>query len=174
MEDVERLHALHPLPITVYALALSLSVFYQRLRYCRLPEDQEDALGYFDTGCKILLELRQTWEAAEPIATLAEKSSAALHRCLGVDSARPVGPRSVHERNMIGNAQRSEVTTEEGRQVSVSDNSNIDGPPALLNTLEELDASEVFGGMDDLSWMYLDPSRPIGFDYFTSQANDEQ
>ncbi|KAL2855959.1 hypothetical protein BJY01DRAFT_231395 [Aspergillus pseudoustus] len=65
MQDNERLQALHPIPVIVYAASLALSVSYQQLRYSRLASHQEEAYSDFNTACDILQVLQRKWTSAD-------------------------------------------------------------------------------------------------------------
>lgn len=149
VQDPERLKTVQTFPITVYALSLALSVCYQHLRYGRLPSEQDDARHHFNTGCRILQELRKTWQAADPIATLAHRISIALNNLPNLDML--CINRPYHLTNEAGQ--------EPNPDMPLNDCSNDAFMP--LSGSETMD---LFGGMDDLSWMYLDAENPISFD----------
>ncbi|PWY95413.1 hypothetical protein BO94DRAFT_620863 [Aspergillus sclerotioniger CBS 115572] len=152
MRDPTRLNALCPLPIVVYATSLALSVSYQQLRYSRLPSDQEDARADFTTACGILQELRRTWASADAMALLTQRISAALNELPSLDLLR------------VGH-----VVHRADQPVPPED------PPLHVDAeLPPLEAMDLFSGMDDVSWMYLDAENPVNFDGFPFAAGGSE
>lgn len=88
MRDPVRLRTLHPFPIIVYAASLAVSVSYQQLRYSRLTTDQEQAQEDFSAACEILQVLRQKWESADVMASLAHRISVELNKVPSLDLLR--------------------------------------------------------------------------------------
>jgi len=159
MRDSEFLNALHPLPIVVYAVSLALSVSYQQLRYSRLAADQDDAHRDFNTACDILQALRRKWEAADLMASLAHRISAALDKLPNLRLLHVDRPRGSIERHGAAAGQCND------REPSWHlDAAAMSG--AQLETQHDMEAMDLFVGMDDISWMYLDAENPISFDSF--------
>ncbi|KAL3965647.1 hypothetical protein ACCO45_002651 [Purpureocillium lilacinum] len=159
MRDSEFLKALHPLPIVVYAVSLALSVSYQQLRYSRLAADQDDAHRDFNTACDILQALRRKWEAADLMASLAHRISAALDKLPNLRLLHVDRPRGSIERHGAAAGQCND------REPSWHlDAAAMSG--AQLETQHDMEAMDLFVGMDDISWMYLDAENPISFDSF--------
>ncbi len=159
MRDSEFLNALHPLPIVVYAVSLALSVSYQQLRYSRLAADQDDAHRDFNTACDILQTLRRKWEAADLMASLAHRISAALDKLPNL--------RLLHVDRPRGSIERHGATAGQCNDREPSwhlDAAAMSG--AQLETQHDMEAMDLFVGMDDISWMYLDAENPISFDSF--------
>ncbi|KNG90510.1 hypothetical protein ANOM_001248, partial [Aspergillus nomiae NRRL 13137] len=153
MRDPTRLNALCPLPIVVYATSLALSVSYQQLRYSRLPSDQEDARSDFTTASDILQELRCTWASADAMALLTQRISTALNELPSLDLLR-VGHVQITQRADPHGG--TEVTTDPV-PVNAASVSQIQGE------LPPIEAMDLFSGMDDVSWMYLDAENPVNF-----------
>ncbi|KAH7130916.1 hypothetical protein EDB81DRAFT_696049 [Dactylonectria macrodidyma] len=165
MQDQERLNALHPIPIVVYAPSLALSVFYQHLRFSRLRSDQEDARRDFDGACGILQELRKNWEAADPMASLAQRISTALATLPSLEVLCLHRSDVMMAREEGGNdAQRCQA--EEGDDESSTLDTSFDHLHDPLRFLPEAETIELFDGMNDVSWMYLDVDNPVSFESF--------
>ncbi|KAL3440164.1 hypothetical protein BJX65DRAFT_316928 [Aspergillus insuetus] len=182
MRDPTRLKTLRPLPVVVYATSLALSVSYQQLRYSRLPSDQEDAREDFNAACGILQELRCTWASADAMALLAQRISTALNELPSLDLLRVVGHAAevnghqepqqegamadasqVHDQPPPGETeeQHHHHHHHQGLHLDGAHISHIQG-----TELPQLDAMDLFSGMDDVSWMYLDAENPVNFDGF--------
>ncbi|KAI8669828.1 Fungal-trans domain-containing protein [Fusarium sp. Ph1] len=170
MKDPARLQTLHPIPIAIYATSLALSVSYQQLRYSRLPSDQEDARQDFNDACSILQTLRVNWPAADAMASLAQKISIELDKIPSLDLLRI--DRS-HVSDRVARSGRQGIRT---RRDSMVENENENeailtgGEPSkdrqesLMNVFDNLETFNLFGGMDDISWMYLDGENPVNFE----------
>jgi uncharacterized membrane protein len=166
MQDPKRLSSLHPFPIVVYATSLALSVSYQQLRYSRLSSDQQDARQDFIACCSILQELRRKWGSADAMASLSQRISTALDQLPSLDmlrvsrSNRTVRDGNVAERRAVENGM-DEVNDQLSADTPLADTtSDFQGVQPLL------EAMDLFSGMDDVSWMYLDAENPVTFDSF--------
>ncbi|KAI5459471.1 hypothetical protein BGZ63DRAFT_360808 [Mariannaea sp. PMI_226] len=158
MQDPNRLNSLCALPIVVYAPSLAISVFYQHLRYSRLPNDQEDARHDFNMGCNILQQLRQRWQAADPMAYLALRISTTLDTLPSLEVLR-VDRSEMVSREEVGSEQASDERPTFGGDL-------ITRPPAILGTLPDSQTMELLDGMNDVSWMYLDVLNPVSLESF--------
>ncbi|KAE8141267.1 hypothetical protein BDV38DRAFT_296798 [Aspergillus pseudotamarii] len=167
MQDSDRLDALHPFPVVVYAASLALSVSYQQLRYSRLPGEQEDARHDFNTGCDILQELRLKWVSADAMASLAHRISAALDQLPSLDVLR-INRSDIAERdNTLTDRQGMTGDVVEGADSqSSADVPMANRPTDFQATQPHLETMDLFSGMDDVSWMYLDAENPVSFDVF--------
>lgn len=174
MQNPDRLNSLHPFPIVVYATSLALSVSYQQLRYSRLVSDQEDARQDFNTGCDILQVLRRKWGSADAMASLALRISTALDQVPNLRMLRVARPGlPEQDGNTTGQQTAGNMVEEISRQPSVHE-PPADRPTAdLQETQSYVDAMNLFSGMDDVSWMYLDAENPINFDNFPLAGLDE-
>lgn len=170
MKDPARLQTLHPIPIAIYATSLALSVSYQQLRYSRLPSDQEDARQDFNDACSILQNLRVNWPAADAMASLAQKISVELDKIPSLDLLRI--DRS-HVSDRVARSDRQGIRTRRGSIVeNENENEAImtgcepskDRQESLMNVFDNLETLNLFGGMDDISWMYLDGENPVNFE----------
>ncbi|PYH94034.1 hypothetical protein BO71DRAFT_326330 [Aspergillus ellipticus CBS 707.79] len=173
MQDPDRLKALHPFPIVVYAASLALSVSYQQLRYSRLPSDQEDARQDFNAGCDILQELRRKWASADATASLAHRISIALEQLPSLDVLWVNRPDRAErdseppQRRELGGTL-DEVDNQPSPEVQMTDRSSD-----IERSQPYLDTMDLFSGMDDVSWMYLDAVNPGSFDHFPLTNFDE-
>ncbi|KAE8150464.1 hypothetical protein BDV25DRAFT_172154 [Aspergillus avenaceus] len=161
MQDVNRLNALHPLPVIVYTASLALSVSYQQLRYSRLSSEQEDARNDFNSGCNILQELRRKWASADAMASLSHRISIVLDQLPSLDVLRINRSSTVERDNTLTGGQ--------GAAEEVHSPSLADGPGRVSDvqaTQPHLETMDLFSGMDDVSWMYLDAENPVSFDMF--------
>ncbi|ETS87867.1 hypothetical protein PFICI_01695 [Pestalotiopsis fici W106-1] len=162
MKDENRINSLHPLPVVVYAASLALSVFYQHLRYSRIALEQEEAHQDFNTACSILQALQRKWSAADAMASLAQKVSTELKKLpsfalLQIEREEP-------HRN---NNQESEHDLQALGPSAVNEHPNSAAAPDQQGghmAMWRPDGIDLFGGMDDMSWMYLDPQNPVSFD----------
>lgn len=176
MQDDDRRELLHPLPVVVHAASLALSVFYQYLRYSRLSIEQEEARQDFNTACGILRALQRKWSAADAMASLAQRVSDQLDKVpnvavLQVDREainggqnRDIGGQNRDIGGQIPQAlgpSTNETTT--AGLVSNPDATDDQNGGQQVFTWQP-DGFDLFGGMDDMSWMYLDPQNPIMFD----------
>lgn len=160
LKDPVRLNALHPFPIVVYATSLALSVSYQQLRYSRLSSDQEDAHHDFNTGCEILKELRRKWCLADGMAILANKISGALNKLPSLGIVRlSLLDKARHERRL----EKTLSSMEDKQPGELSAAGPVDSQMTLSQDLETMN---LFAGMDNISWMYLDAENPVCFDGF--------
>lgn len=171
MQDPEYLKALHPLPVTVYAISLALSIAYQQLRYSRLSIDQNDARKDFNTASGILQTLRQKWEAADSLASLAHRISMALEKLpslslLRVDLAGMETENRLSDRfsrnNNDGLATQSHSQLRQPGDLDLGGHQDDPAAPSL-----DIEAMDLFGGMDDISWIYLDAENPISLESFS-------
>lgn len=173
MQDPGRLNALHPFPIVVYATSLALSVSYQQLRYSRLPSDQEDARQDFNTCCDILQEHRRKWGSADAMASLAHRISIALDQLPNLNilwvnrSGRAERDSHPPLRRGLGD------TTEEVDNQTSLETLTIDRSPDVERNQSYLDTMDLFSGMDDVSWMYLDAENPVNFNNLPLMDFDE-
>ncbi|KAJ3513365.1 hypothetical protein NM208_g15196 [Fusarium decemcellulare] len=179
MRDPEQLQALHPFPIVVYAASLAVSVSYQQLRYSRLSTDQEQAKHDFNAACQVLQVLRQKWESADVMATLSHRISAELNKVpsLGLlrvskQDGNGVGRQSVEGHDLVMAGQRQEQQQQQpvygvfstlDHSQRHTNTSSLQLEPATeeggINTLSytwDIETSQIFDGMDDMAWMYLD------------------
>jgi hypothetical protein len=166
MEDPDRLNALHPFPIVVYATSLALSVSYQQLRYSRLSSDQEDARQDFHTGRDILQELRRKWGSADAMASLAHRISSALDQLPCLDMLRVSRSDQMERVGSFAGSRGAGIATE-----GPDDQQLVDLPPDGRASDSQriqpgLETMDLFSGMDDVSWMYLDAENPVSFDSF--------
>ncbi|KAK6378829.1 hypothetical protein LTS17_006532 [Exophiala oligosperma] len=170
MEDTNRLNALHPFPIAVYAVSLALSVSYQQLKFSRLPSDREDARRDFQKCCVIMQELRRKWGCADAMGSLAQKISAALDHPSLLDELRAnqCGPVS-NDSSLTGNSGAG-ITQKQCEDHQISALSAGEHPLNYQMLFTGLDTMDPFATMDDISWMNLgagDPSE-VGHDNFPS------
>ncbi|KAM5347449.1 hypothetical protein ACJ41O_010454 [Fusarium nematophilum] len=168
MKDPARLQSLHPLPIAIYATSLALSVSYQQLRYSRLPSDQEDACQDFNAACGILQSLRVNWQAADAIAALAQKISIELGKIPNLDLLR-IDRSQLAERDGRSGRQgirtrRESMVDNESEAVLTEGEALKERQGSVVNVLDNLETFDLFGGMDDISWMYLDAENPVSFE----------
>ncbi|PYI04452.1 hypothetical protein BO78DRAFT_320360 [Aspergillus sclerotiicarbonarius CBS 121057] len=173
MQDPARLNALHPFPIVVYAASLALSVSYQQLRYSRLPSDQEDARQDFNAGCDILQELRRKWASADAMASLAHRISIALDQLPNLDVLWVHRPDRAERDNYPPPRRELGDNMEEADHQPSLDVQTLDRSPDLERAQPYLDTKDLFSGMDDVSWMYLDAENPVTFDNFPLANFDE-
>ncbi|KNG82568.1 hypothetical protein ANOM_009941 [Aspergillus nomiae NRRL 13137] len=167
MQYPDRLDALHPFPVVVYAASLALSVSYQQLRYSRLSSEQEDARHDFNTGCDILQELRLKWASADAMASLAHRISAALEQLPSLDILRINRFNTTQKDNNL--TDRQGITGDEAGGVNSQPSVDVllaGRPGDFQATQSHLETMDLFAGMDDVSWMYLDAENPISFDAF--------
>ncbi|PLB48650.1 hypothetical protein P170DRAFT_509417 [Aspergillus steynii IBT 23096] len=174
MQDPTRLNSLHPFPIIVYAASLALSVSYQQLRYSRLPSDQGDARQDFNTGCEILQELRRKWASADAMASLAYRISIALDQLpnLGVLWVNRSN-RTERDSHPPSRRELGDTVEEVDHQPHSLDAQMMDRSQDVERTHPELDTMNLFSGMDDVSWMYLDAEIPVNFDHLPLMDFDE-
>lgn len=159
MEDTDRLNALHPFPVVVYAVSLALSVSYQQLRYSRLSSDQEDACQDFHTGCDILQELRRKWVSADAMASLAHKSSSALDQLPCLDMFRVSRSDQMERACSFAGNRGVGVATEDPDDQQFVD-LQLDGHPSDSQIAPPgLESMDLFSGIDDVSWMHLDAEK---------------
>ncbi|KIW25799.1 uncharacterized protein PV07_08943 [Cladophialophora immunda] len=168
MQDHERLESLHPLPVVVYGASLALSVSYQQLRYSRLVMDQEEALQDFKTSCSILQILQQKWGSADAMASLARKVSIELGRIpslslVQVDRSYLKRPEIDQIESTPHNAAQYEPQDSEQEGHELNQMADLPGTEAPAFTWDPR-VSDVFGGMDDMSWMFLAAETPMNFD----------
>lgn len=159
MQDTERLEGLRPLPIVVYAPSLALSVSYQHLRYSRLLSDQEDARRDFQMGCSILQRLRKSWEAADPIAALAQSISVALERLPSLDMLHIKKQNVVNKDIRLQDPSLVVAETEASKrtiEMGLASHSSFE-------MLPEPQPLDLFGGMDDGFWMNPEVNNPVCF-----------
>ncbi|KAJ5862583.1 hypothetical protein N7455_006651 [Penicillium solitum] len=160
MQDQTRRNALHPFPIVVYATSLALSVSYQQLRYSRVFSDQEDARQDFNTGCEVLQELRRKWGSADAMAALANRISGAVDQLPCLDILRVNrSDRTKSDSHLAENL--TSMIDQQPTDLSMADCS-ADSQTAM----SRLETMNLFAGMDDVSWMYLDAENPVSFDSF--------
>ncbi|KAK2589643.1 hypothetical protein QQS21_012683 [Conoideocrella luteorostrata] len=149
MTDERRIAALHPFPFIVYAASLALSVSFQQLRYSRLRSHQEDARRDFNSACDILRHLMNTWAAADHIAGIAQRISIEINQMPNLDVLY------INNTKVVGN-EGVELHEE---QTSHSANFGPEQFSALVQTESSIGSADIFDlfeGMDDISWMYLD------------------
>ncbi|KAH7160660.1 hypothetical protein EDB81DRAFT_322935 [Dactylonectria macrodidyma] len=168
-QDPHRLQSLHPLPVTVYATSLALSVSYQQLRYSRLSSDQEDARQDFSAACNILQSLRVNWSAADAIAALAHKISVELDKMpnldlLRIDRSQLTGRGSKPSQQSMRTRPGSIAGQENDVVLPGTDSSVSRQEGGLSKILDDLEKCDLFDGMDDISWMYLDAENPVSFE----------
>ncbi len=152
------MNSLLPLPVTVYAASLALSVSYQQLRYCKLSSDQDEAYHDFTAACVILEALQGKWSAADAMASLGRRIATELEKTqnLAILRVDRRGDRSgdAPGANVQGLDQDAWVT----RPATVASHNDREGDATRAEVLD------LFGEMDDISWMYLDAENPISFD----------
>lgn len=167
MQEPERLQSLHPLPIAIYATSLALSVSYQHLRYSRLPSDQEDAHKDFNAACSILQSLRVNWAAADAMASLAQKISVELKKMPSLDLLRI-------RRLEHGEPARGSITRDSNEDIIAEDVSFLSRQAGWLRGSDNLEGFDLFGGMDDISWMYLNAENSVSFESLPMLDFDSQ
>ena len=163
MEDADRLHALHPFPIIVYAISLALSISYQQLRYSRLSSEQEESRQDFHTGCDILQELRRKWESADEVASLAHRISSVLDQVPCRDMLQASRSDQMERVGSFAGIRGVGVATEgpDGPQsLDLPLEGNATGSQMILPGLEMMDVSSC---IDDISWMHVDAENPPSF-----------
>jgi hypothetical protein len=166
MQDDDRLQSLHPMPVTVYAASLALSVSYQQLRYSRLSSDQEEAYQDFSAACDILEALQQKWSAADAMASLGRRIAIELEKTPNLAMLRV--DRQGAERNEIRPRSRNRHHLRSTIE-DLDQDAWVPDPAVASGQVEEEgyatrpEALDLFGGMDDLSWMYLNAENPISF-----------
>ncbi|KGO51286.1 Transcription factor, fungi [Penicillium expansum] len=166
MQDPIRRDALHPFPIVVYATSLALSVSYQQLRYSRIFSDQEDARQDFNTGCEVLQELRRKWGSADAMAALANRISGAVDQLPCLDILRV--HRSDRKKSDSNLAENLASMVDQQPPDLSTDDCSADSQTAMSC----LETMNLFAGMDDVSWMYLDAENPVSFDSFPAEFDE--
>ena len=171
-----RLKSIHPFPIIAYATSQALSISYQQLRYSRLPIAQENARDDFNEACKILQELRQTWASADIMASLALKISAKINKVSSLDVIRADRSATLYRDGTQPPEQRvASMNTSNLSDENV--NQSMFMGDMLQGQAWDSATSNLFGGMDDMSWMYLDAENPVNVDLLPLQEfwpNDTQ
>lgn len=177
MQGGNRLESLQPLPVIVYAASLALSVAYQQLRSSRLQIEQEEACEDFRSACTILKVLQRKWCAADAVASLAERVSVQLEKLPSLELVRVNQiPNSSEAPSRDQNLQFVEPSTQRatpaGRELVEPEQSelhvNLEDQSALSNELD------LFGGMDSISWMYLNSETPFNLDTFALNDYNEE
>ena len=115
------------------------------MRYARFSIDQEEAYQDFITSCDILQVLKEKWTAADTIASLSRRTAIELEKNPSLDALR------INRRE----TKRHDPSIEWKGDVARASEGTYAGQD------EDFD---LFGGMDDISWMYLDGDGPINFD----------
>lgn len=137
-----------------------MSVSYQQLRYSRVFSDQEDARQDFNTGCEVLQELRRKWGSADAMAALANRISGAVDQLPCLDILRVNrSDRTKSDSHLAENL--TSMIDQQPTDLSMADCS-ADSQTAM----SRLETMNLFAGMDDVSWMYLDAENPVSFDSF--------
>lgn len=170
LQDRDRLNSLLPFPIAVYATSLALSISYQQLRYSRISSDQEIARHDFNAACDILQELRLKWASADAMASLAYRIAHALGQVSSLNMVRIHHPAPT-ENDGGENHGHFERTHDETNGFPEDINPDLPMNDQPLGNTRDLEAiqnyqetMDLFSGMDDISWMYLDAENPITFD----------
>lgn len=162
--------SLSPLPILPYAISLSLSAAYQRLRQSQMQHQQEDAREDFRTCCQVLQNLRRWWSSADVIGVISRKVLDQLNKTTDLSSFR-VG-RFNEGRDSPGICTASLVKP----HTIIDDPDDVDGNTNQhLTTAENPDPNavatqngfELFEGMDDIFQTYMDPNYPVNLDDFS-------
>ncbi|KAK4505909.1 hypothetical protein PRZ48_003874 [Zasmidium cellare] len=162
--------SLNPLPILPYAISLSLSVTYQRIRQSQLKHQQEDAREDFRTCCQILQSLRRCWSSADVISVISKKVLDQLNKTTDLSSFR-VDRFSGVGRDSPGICTASLVKPHtiidhpddgEGNAIQHSGTENPDP-----NAVPAQTGFELFEGMDDIFQTYMDPNYPVNLDDFS-------
>ncbi|KAI0550369.1 hypothetical protein F4679DRAFT_543065 [Xylaria curta] len=168
MKDPDRLASLHPIPVVVYAASLALSVSYQQFRYSKLFMEQEEGYQDFATACDILRVLQQKWSAADAMASLSHRVLLELEKLPSLDMARVTSTEA--------ETAPPTRTYPSGRTLALPAaevlNPDMQSPRRGNMPVHQHDEShlavpqdfDILGGMDDLSWMYLDAANPLSFD----------
>lgn len=179
LQDRDRLNSLHPFPIAVYATSLALSISYQQLRYSRIPSDQEIARQDFNTACEILQELRLKWASADAMASLSYRIAHALSQVSTLDMIRIHHPDPIENDRLEnhGDYERGDHETSSFPYEINTDlpmNEHTMGQPTDFEEAQNYqETMNLFSGMDDISWMYLDAENPISFDSVPWVAMEE-
>ncbi|VUC22948.1 unnamed protein product [Clonostachys rosea] len=166
LEDKDRLYAAHPIPVVVYAASLALSVSYQQLRYSKLIGSQEQAHRDFKIGVNILQTLREKWSAAEAMAALAQKISTELEKYPNLALLRADRRAQRGTENGI-TAERSAGEPTEHIELDDVAGALPEGGGQECNPPSSpwKDHSfEMFGQVDNVSWMYMMADELIGSD----------
>lgn len=162
--------SLNPLPILPYAISLSLSVAYQRIRQSQLQHQQEDAREDFRTCCEVLQKLRRCWSSADVIGVISKKVLDQLNKTADLSSFR-VG-RFSEGRESPGICTASLVKP----HTIIDDPDDVDGNAHQNSTAtQNPDATamaaqhgfELFEGVDDIFQTYMDPNYPVNLDDFS-------
>ena len=169
LQNKDRLTALRPLPVIVYATSLALSVSYQQLRYSRLSADQDEAYQDFMAACNILETFQHQWSAADAMALLSRRIAIELDKTPNLATLRLDRERE--------EARRNEPRIQSWQHQSLQNDSfDLDQDEQYLDSgidtslrpstmaMSSLETFDVFGGMDDMSWMYLDGENPMSLD----------
>lgn len=169
MEDTDRINALHPFPVIVYAVSLALSVSFQQLRYSRIPSDQEDARQDFQACCDIMQELRRKWECADAMGSLAQKISHAIDHSPLLDRFRASQTHQVGKADGFtgdfGHSGNGSPTDRPGgqRPELLQSNDHSVNSQMILPGFEGMD---LFPIVDDFSWINMDLDNPVSSDDF--------
>lgn len=159
MKDEEDLNTLQPLPVIVYGASLALSVCFQQMRYSRLAFEQKEAHQDFNTACGILQTLQRKWSAADTMASLAQKVSTELGKLPSVALLQVEREDTHHNHNHPNErgfeAMNTSAVNEDANSIATHDQHG--GHVSAWRP----DGIDFFGGMDDMSWMYLDPQNPV-------------
>ncbi|GAW16694.1 hypothetical protein ANO14919_061310 [Xylariales sp. No.14919] len=168
MKDPDRLNSLHPIPVVVYAASLALSVSYQQFRYSRLLIEQEEGYQDFATACHILRVLQQKWSAADAMASLSHRVLLELEKLPSLDMARvtraeakTLPPTHTYPSGQTPAPPAAEVLNPDMQSPQRGSVPVHQHDESHLAVPQEFD---ILGGMDDLSWMYLDAANPLSFD----------
>ncbi|KAL2669788.1 hypothetical protein Neosp_015233 [[Neocosmospora] mangrovei] len=116
------------------------------------------------------------------MASLAQKISIELDKIpsldlLRVDRSR-VSDRAVRSgrqgiRTRRGSMVENEnVNENENEAIFTGGGPSEDGQGSLMNVFDNDETFDLFGGMDDISWMYLDGENPVNFEKLMFQDPD--
>lgn len=177
MQGGSRLQSLQPLPVIVYAASLALSVAYQQLRSSRLQIEQEEACEDFRSACAVLKVLQRKWCAADAVASLAERVSVQIEKLPSLELLRV--DRISNSREALSRDQNLQLlgpstqrATPAGRELLGSEQCELH--VNLEDSAPLCDEVDLFGGMDSISWMYLNSETPFNLDTFALNDYNEE
>ncbi|KAI0973788.1 hypothetical protein F4678DRAFT_486948 [Xylaria arbuscula] len=131
----------------------------------RFHSDREAAREEFDAACMILQDLRDRWPSADPLATLAQTISVELGKLPQLDLLHFDRSNELEKNHRLSRRQSLQAPHQRESEANggapgddVLSAGQVEDDPQICHNQEIV---ELFGRMNDVSWMFLDAGNPV-------------